>query len=362
MRKLIKKLVSITAYYLHLWPLVFGLCRLRDKQPVLAVFMFHRVNPGQPDDKYLQGYERGISKETYERQIDQISRLYRITDLEEFTRVVTGEKAAEGKKPIALLTYDDADKDHPSLAFAKLIRHGFAGVSFVPTGFIGTKKRFYHLRLTNICNHFSNETWNEILRTDLPGEVKAVIGEFTPDIAGHKREFRRRLIAPFETIPPSKRDELLRDWEGRINFAYDLDIRCMDWDGVRELRDQRITIGSHTVNHNRLAMLNTAEKITELTESRAVLKRETGAPVESICYPEGSYDQETLNLSAQAGYRLGFTTVEDLVDYPRKGDDLLQIPRVGAGTGTNHEIAFTLGAAAFKKLTRPRRDSSGGDG
>lgn len=354
MRKLVKKLVSITAYYLRLWPLAFRLSRGKDNKPVLAVFMFHRVNPGEPDEKYLQGYERGISKETYERQIDQIARLYRIIDLTEFTKIVTGEKAPEGNRPLALLTYDDADQDHPSLAFDTLVRQGFAGVSFVPTGFIGTNKRFYHLRLTNIVNRYGNEDWQEVLTTAIPPSVVVVIEEFLPNIAGRKREFRRKLIAPFEALVPSERDQLLQRWEERIGFAYDLDIRCLDWEGVRALPSMGIAVGSHTVNHNRLAMLTTAEKEKELTESRAVLEREIGSPVETICYPEGSFDEETLELGQRAGYRLGFTTVDSPVDYPLRGRDLLRIPRVGAGAGSNHEIAFTLGAAAIGKL-RDRR-------
>lgn len=350
MRKLVKKLVSITACYLHLWPLVFWLCRLKDHQPVLAVFMFHRVNPGEPDEKYLQGYERGISKATHDRQIDQIALIYRIIDLDEFTRLVTGEARPAGNRPMALLTYDDADRDHPPLAFAKLAREGFSGVSFVPTGFIGTDKRFYHLRLTNICNRFDNQAWKEIATSDIPEPVRDVIGQFLPDISARRREFRRGLIAPFEAIPPSERDILLRNWEERINFEYDLDIRCLDWEGIKKLPEQGIAIGSHTVNHNRLAMLNAEEKSKELTESRAVLERETGVEVKSICYPEGSFDEATLELSAKAGYRVGFTTEDDLVDYPRQGLDLFRIPRVGAGTGTDHEIASSLGTAALKKL------------
>ncbi len=350
MRKLIKTFVSVAAYYLHLWPLVFGLCRFRHGRPVLAVFMFHRINSGQPNDKYLQGYERGISRETYERQIDQIARLYRIIDLEEFKSIVTGESAPAGRKPMALLSYDDADKDHPPFAFAKLERHGFSGVSFVPTGFIDTKKRFYHVRLTNICNLFGNEAWAEVLQTDIPPDVKTVIESFLPDIAGRRREFRRRLIAPFEAFPPAERDKLLHSWEEKIDLAFDLDIRCMDWGGVKKLPASGIAIGSHTVNHNRLALLGTEDKSRELTESRAVLERETGTPVESICYPEGSYDDETLTLSAQAGYSLGFTTVAGLIDYPRRERDLLTIPRVEAGGGADHEIAFSLGSQAFKKL------------
>jgi len=350
MRRFFKKLFSITACYMHLWPLVFGLCRIKDKKPVLAVFMFHRVCPGEPDERYLQGYERGISRETYERQIDLISRIYRIIDLTEFAEIVAGEKAPRENRPMALLTYDDADQDHPSLAFAKLARHGFAGVAFVPTGFIGTDRRFYHLRLTNICNRFGNDTWQEIIQTELPAGVKAAIKEFLPDIVGRKGEFRRSLISPFEALPPSERDRLLYGWEERIGFAYDLDIRCLDWEGVRKLPDLGITIGSHTVNHNRLAMLKTEEKTKELAESKAVLERETGSPIETICYPEGSFDEETLSLSEKAGYRLGFTTVDDPVDYPRTGLDLLRIPRVGAGAGSEHEIAFSIGLPVLRKL------------
>jgi len=195
----LKKLLSFVAYWLNLWPLVFRMCHVLERKPILAAFTFHRITPEEPDERYLQGYERGVTLAMFERQIDRIARFYTIVDLLTFADIATGKKRPTGKLPLALLTLDDADSDH-LLAFAALERRGYPGVAFVPTAFIDTDRRFYHLRLTNICNCLSSDSWRKVLAGDVPAEVKAALQGLTPQTLEERRRVRARLIPPLSLI------------------------------------------------------------------------------------------------------------------------------------------------------------------
>jgi len=108
----------------------------------------------------------------------------------------------------------------------------------------------------------------------------------------------------------------------------------MDGATLRALRAEGITIGSHTVNHVRLAEVDAATRRRELGDSKAALEDVLGEPVEHLCYPFGSFESDTIEAALACGYRSatsclrGAATPEDHpLLLPRKaisyGDNLL---------------------------------------
>jgi len=348
----LKSIISACAYYLRLWKLFTRLCYVIERKPIVAVFTFHRILSERPDPDFIQRYERGQPLDLYERQIDVIRRYFTIIDLEKFYDIVTGKVDPKENKPLALLTYDDADSDHTCLAFPKLIRHGFPGVSFVPTAYIDSSKRFYHLRLTNICNNLTEENWQKIYAGELPDDVNRVLLEYKDGFADHKREIRRKLTDLFANMKPKLRDKIIDNWESHTNVEYNLGIKCMTWEEVKALPTYNISVGSHTVNHNKLALLDKETIVAEVTESKAMLEKEIGQPVDSISYPEGSYNDTVIEATRKAGYKMGFTVRNKLVDYPMKDSEFYRIPRIGAGTGSDHQICYPFGVMILKRLVK----------
>jgi len=49
-------------------------------------------------------------------------------------------------------------------------------------------------------------------------------------------------------------------------------------------------LASHTIDHSDLTTLSGASLVREVAESRQILRREYGVPVESFCYPAGRFD------------------------------------------------------------------------
>lgn len=59
----------------------------------------------------------------------------------------------------------------------------------------------------------------------------------------------------------------------------------LDWAQVRDLRQDGISFGSHTVNHIQLWKADRNAVQSELRESKAMIERQTSKVVETFCYP-----------------------------------------------------------------------------
>jgi peptidoglycan/xylan/chitin deacetylase (PgdA/CDA1 family) len=78
---------------------------------------------------------------------------------------------------------------------------------------------------------------------------------------------------------------------------------------IREMSQRGMAIGSHTVSHRPLGDLPLKEMQQELFQSRYTLEDIIGTQVDSISYPRGSYNYDTIQMASDFGYISGFTTL-----------------------------------------------------
>ncbi|WP_462321756.1 polysaccharide deacetylase family protein [Halochromatium sp.] len=126
----------------------------------------------------------------------------------------------------------------------------------------------------------------------------------------------------------------ISDWLGqRMRWAEPAPGRAepalMSAGQLRGLREVGISVGSHGVSHRKLAELTPKEQALELTQSRAALEDLLGEPVQDLCYPFGSFSQETVRLAADAGYRSAMTCLR------------------GAASGSDHPLVLPRKAISF---------------
>jgi len=117
---------------------------------------------------------------------------------------------------------------------------------------------------------------------------------------------------PFDV--PELRDDAITDPEA---FA------TMDWAALRAAASGGIEIGSHTVSHPHLPQLSDAELDRELSESKAELEDELGAPCRLLAYPYGEEDDRVREAARRAGYDAAFA-----VDPGRERSDRFAVPRL----------------------------------
>ncbi len=76
---------------------------------------------------------------------------------------------------------------------------------------------------------------------------------------------------------------------------------------IREMANNGMSIGSHTVSHRQLGDLGVEEAMNEMSLSRLYLEGLLQKPVQYIAYPKGSYNDFTGKEANEAGYWGGFS-------------------------------------------------------
>lgn len=79
-------------------------------------------------------------------------------------------------------------------------------------------------------------------------------------------------------------------------------IRVADGEQLRALRGTGTEIGSHTLTHVRLPLLDDEQLEREVVESRERLEGILGEEVRGFCYPYGDQDERVVEVVRRAGY------------------------------------------------------------
>jgi peptidoglycan/xylan/chitin deacetylase (PgdA/CDA1 family) len=172
--------------------------------------------------------------------------------------------------------------------------------------------------------------WNHEMRCRL--QMLAI-----PDLA----ELRMKLLAPgtsvdaiiewMKTLPLEQRriaEAIIR--QATAGFqptaaqkeAFDV----MNWNDLRSLDCNLITVGSHTLSHPILTKLSGQEIEAEILESRRCLEQRLERKVDLFCYPNGAYDRRAYQL-VQKTYRAAVTTETGVID-GTDGLDVHRLPRI----------------------------------
>lgn len=122
----------------------------------------------------------------------------------------------------------------------------------------------------------------------------------------------RDLIDTLKTWPDSKR----RDFLAALPESFKVtlpehppeDAAPLTWDQVREMRRAGIEFGAHTKTHPILPRVESADVLAEeITQPKRRIEQELNEPVRFFCYPNGEWDQRSVECVRQSGYELAVT-------------------------------------------------------
>jgi peptidoglycan/xylan/chitin deacetylase (PgdA/CDA1 family) len=90
------------------------------------------------------------------------------------------------------------------------------------------------------------------------------------------------------------------NWEHRGGPRVPL--KLLQDNGVREISERGMEVGSHSMTHPRLSGLHPEMLIHEVRDSRQMLSEIVGMPVEGFCYPYGDLDGAAIRAVRRTGY------------------------------------------------------------
>lgn len=137
---------------------------------------------------------------------------------------------------------------------------------------------------------------------------------------------------------------LHNDWDVLIG---DSPAPLMNVQTIRELIQKGVEFGSHTLDHCHLDQIERETQRKQLNESKSILERELEISINSICYPYGGFNSETIEEAVAAGYKYGLSTQKGLND---SSTPKFELNRIAIRHDTSLPIlvyklwrAFTLG-------------------
>jgi len=135
---------------------------------------------------------------------------------------------------------------------------------------------------------------------------------------------------------------------GRDPGAEALDLLCPD--GLKEVAERGVEIGSHTVSHRPLTEVSSKQLGHELANSADRLDA-IGLPrPRAFAYPFGQWNQEVADAVRDAGYEVAFTVDRGAVE---ADSDPHALPRFAVhADDTGHKLHLKLATAAWRERLR----------
>jgi peptidoglycan/xylan/chitin deacetylase (PgdA/CDA1 family) len=306
--------------------IAYGSRRLRREQEAHGlVLMYHRVARVEADP-----WELCVRPEHFESQIGMLREHVDLVPLPELRSQL---RKGRNSRPVVAITFDDGYVDNLTVARPILERFGAPATVFVATGHVGRRSDFW---------------WDRLAKIVLPERLLPS----TLELGSAHEQFRHhdeQLTAAGARGRRARRQlhDRLWAWCGdRPESRRDADLSAVErWAGVQQEQDPHawpmtpdqlsalvagglVQIGAHSVTHPMLSRLSTADKTTEIGQSRADCQRLAGRAPAAFAFPHGDADAESIALVRDAGFEIACTSQPDLVWH---AGDAHATPRIHVG-------------------------------
>jgi peptidoglycan/xylan/chitin deacetylase (PgdA/CDA1 family) len=275
----------------------------------LSIFIYHRVLPHK--DLLFPGE---VDSADFDRDLRRISSLFNVIPLLDAVRY-----SIAGNLPprAACITFDDGYADNAEVALPILQRHKLHATFFIATGFLNGGRMW-------------NDSVIEMVRAAPTGELNFEefgLGVHPVTTVAQRQVAIKALISQLKYLPLVDRFDRVNRLVEAVGVELPTDL-MMTTTQVLQLRNARMGIGAHTVNHPILASTPLGTARAEILEGKQTLEAMLGENVPLFAYPNGKpgadYRAEHVALVKELGFEGAVSTAWGAC---RGKPDVYQLPR-----------------------------------
>lgn len=259
----------------------------------LAILWCHRVRGDELRQSGMTSlrFEEGVKSSSFEDLIRFLRSRMHPVSMGDVVNFVNGVQPIPSRAVAVML--DDGYMDNYLNAFPILRRYGVPATIFLVTGYIGTGSIFWWDRIGEILKRTNHRRFaTEEVKRCLNGTANGLPVEVSLTSTNAKNKAWRLLTASLKQCEPALIDEAVTLMERELGVKTE-DFRhhhaTLNWAQVREMSENGIDFGAHTVTHASLRSLPLARVMEEVLESKQAIETETGKPVVSLTYPYGDH-------------------------------------------------------------------------
>lgn len=299
----------------------------------VVILMYHRVLTEKELNKNFIQPGMYVRSEVFEKQILFLKEHFQILSFSELLNL-WNKKDLEQNKRYCVITFDDGWLDNYIYAYPVLKKYRIPATIFLPTGFIGRNEWFWFDKLSYLLSICRTSTYIENVMELLPVKIK------------RGREWINSVIEALKMRDFEEIEEIINNISNRFNIRIPKERKTLNWDEVKEMSNDGIFFGSHSVSHRILTKLSDNEAKNEIKGSLNALKEKDVNYLPVFCYPNGYFNDEILKHVKEAGYLAAVSTqfgCEDNIP-----DDMFCLKRIGI----HNDISSTIPLFVYKMFKR----------
>jgi len=307
MKHLVKSLLYLVVYYSGILRLLIAIFGRVGKNHRAAILFYHRFRrTGEGAAELLPR----LDCREFERQMAYLKKNYEILSLDDSATLLRQGKGF--RRPSIILTIDDGYWDNYTLAYPIIRKHDLPVIIFLTAGCIGGDTGLW---LDDI-EYALQSTDSENL------SLEKVLGQGRIDISTHegKKAAEKRMYAVLSKKGERERKDALRELYTTLDVpepsASGRDRIMMNWEEVKEMAENSVNFGAHTVSHPFLPAMPLDEAKREIQESKRLIEEKTGKTVRHFAIPNGKDDDfssELKEICAEIGFDTVVTTEPGVV-------------------------------------------------
>ncbi|MDP4536378.1 polysaccharide deacetylase family protein [Alkalimonas collagenimarina] len=264
------------------------------------VFNYHRV--GRKEDSIYDRTIFSCDAETFDQQIVTIKSHFTVISCKELSAMLD-KHGPKFKERYALITFDDGYLDNYTEAFPVLKKHQVSAVFFLPVNFIGADVIPWWDQMA----HTLRQHIGQNIR--FPGEHGEIfLDPANPDRTIHYYIHKAKRLPDYSAADVLH--FLLENYPLPAEQTPEAGSIFMDWQQAKDMLNQGMEIGSHTIHHPILSEVDETTQRLEITDSKKLLEQKLETEIIALAYPTGRkncYNQLSVQLAQEAGYQLAFS-------------------------------------------------------
>jgi len=267
-------------------------------------FNYHRI--GNANNTCFDPNIFSASELEFTKQLKFYQQHFKVISVDELLDMVKENKAI--KHRYAIITFDDGYIDNYEIAYPILQQHGLSAAFYIATDYIDLPQIPWWDEIAWLVRH-SKKTkiklkgWS--MSIDISkGTIKGSIQSILKLIKQEKNQTMTEKIKDLESYCQCKMPDNIRRSKLFLN-----------WPQIKEMSENGMHIGSHTLSHRILSHLTEKEQHIELTQSKQKIEGCLNKKITTIAYPVGdknTFTTATQKLARQANYQLAFSYISGI--------------------------------------------------
>lgn len=325
-----------TVGFLH----TYGSLRSRLVKQQAAILAYHRIDKTTSYPWSLTP----VTPQDFEREIKYLRQKYQIISLDELSTALCDLKTIPPNT--AAITIDDGYRDIYINAYPILKKYNVPATVFLTTGHISTGNLFWWDRIGYVV-------WKTKVKTLDLGEL----GTYHLTSDDDRLRVTSIVADRLKKAPLKQRDDFIDGLMKASGVAIPPNLGkelLLSWDEIREMSQNGISFGAHTVSHPILTRVSLGTAKKEILDSKRHIENELDQEVTTFCYPNGEpgdFNDDIEKILKHNGFRCAVAAPTAFVSSKAQP---YRLPRItGASSFDTFELLisglyFDLVAKCFK--------------